>query len=335
MLAAAVGIAGGLAALECYRASDALLVAHAIPVPGAALDPATAYGLRFRTVAVREPLGPAPAWQVPGSPGRWAIVVHAMGAPRAEGLPLLPVLHRLGMTTLVISYRNDPDAPRSPDGLTHLGADEWHDLDAAVGYAAAHGALRVTLIGYSMGGAMICDFLRRSPRAALVTAAVLDAPVLEWRRPLAMAASGAGLPRPLLAPAEAIVSRRIGVDLADEDQLAHADRFRVPIALLQGTADTSCHSPTAGRCGRAPRRGAASRVPRSGSRRLLAFRPARYDATVGRFLRATARRRGPTCEPGTGPRRRRDTRITCRCRTPPVKAVEVARVAEIWPRARS
>jgi len=286
MLAAVVGIAGAPAALECYRASDALLVAHTLPVPGAALDPATAYGLRFRTVAVREPLGPAPAWQVPGSRRRWAIVVHAMGAPRAEGLPVLPVLHGLGITALVISYRNDPDAPRSPDGLTHLGADEWHDLDAAVGYAAAHGARRVVLIGYSMGGAMVCDFLRRSPRATLVTAAVLDAPVLEWRRPLAMAASGAGLPQPLLAPAEAIVSLRTGVDLADEDQLAHAGRLRVPIVVLHGTADHVV--PLAdSRALRSALPGEVRLVEFPGAGHVDSWRsdPARYDAAVRGFLR--------------------------------------------------
>jgi alpha-beta hydrolase superfamily lysophospholipase len=293
MLAAAVGIAGGLAALECYRASDALLVAHSIPVRGAALDPAAAYGLAFRTVIVREPLGPAPAWEVPGSPRRWAIVVHAMGAPRAEGLPLLPVLHRLGITTLVISYRNDPEAPRSPDGLTHLGADEWRDLDAAVGYAAGHGARRVTLIGYSMGGAMVCDFLRRSPRAALVTAAVLDAPVLEWRRPLATAAGGAGLPGPLVGPAESIVSWRTGVDLADEDQLAHADQLRVPIAVLHGTADRVV--PVAdSRALRAALSGQVQLVEFPGAGHVDSWRsdPARYDAAVRRFLRATARDTG-------------------------------------------
>jgi hypothetical protein len=289
MLAAAAAIAGGLAGLECYRASDALLVAHTLPVPGAALDPAAAYGLPFRTVVVREPLGPAPAWQVPGSPRRWAIVVHAMGAPRAEGLPLLPVLHRLGMTSLVISYRNDPGAPRSPDGLTHLGADEWHDLDAAVAYAAAHGARRVVLIGYSMGGAMVCDFLRRSPRAALVTAAVLDAPVLEWRRPLAMAASGAGLPGPLIAPAEAIVGWRTGVDLAHEDQLAHADRLRVPIALLHGTADRVV--PLAdSRALRSALPGEVRLFEFPGAGHVESWRsdPRRYDAAVRRFLRATS-----------------------------------------------
>jgi uncharacterized protein len=291
VLAAAVGIAGGLAALACYRASDALLVAHTIPVRGAGLDPAVAYGLGFRTVVVREPLGPAPAWEVPGSPRRWAIVVHAMGAPRAEGLPVLPVLHRLDLTTLVISYRNDPEAPRSPDGLTHLGAEEWHDLDAAVGYAAAHGAQRVTLVGYSMGGAMVCDFLRRSPRAALVTGAVLDAPVLEWRRPLATAASDAGLPSALLEPAESVVSWRTGIDFGDENQLAHADQLRVPILVLQGTADRVV--PIAD--SRALKSALPSEVelvefPGAGHVDSWRSDPARYNAAILSFLRAAQSR---------------------------------------------
>ena len=161
--------------------------------------------LRFRTVTIPEPLGPAPAWLVPGGRKRWAIVVHGMGAPR--GLPLLPVLHNAGLSTIVMSYRNDPGAPPSPDGLTHLGADEWHDLDAAAGYAVQHGARRLTLVGYSMGGAMVCDFLRRSQRAGLVADVVLDSPVLEWRRLLSQAADRGAAAR---APAAGRTDGRMG-----------------------------------------------------------------------------------------------------------------------------
>ena len=63
----------------------------------------SAEALRFRTVTIPEPLGPAPAWLVPGGRKRWAIVVHGMGSPRAEGLPLLPVLHDAGLSTIVMS----------------------------------------------------------------------------------------------------------------------------------------------------------------------------------------------------------------------------------------
>jgi pimeloyl-ACP methyl ester carboxylesterase len=282
-----VGTAAAAAALECYEASDALLAPHTLSVPGSDLDPGSALGLRFQTVRVSGPLGPAPAWYIRGSTTRWAIVVHGMGAPRAEGLPLLPVLHGLGLSTLVISYRNDPDAPASPDGLTHLGADEWHDLDAAARYAEEHGARQLTLIGYSMGGMMICDFLRHSTRAAQVTSVVLDAPVLEWRQPLAIAAAHAGVPGPMIGPSEAMISWRIGIGFSQEDQLAHSADLNVPMLLLHGTADAIVPI--------ADSRTLAAMLP--GQVRLVEFpgaghaaswqsNPRRYVAVVRDFLRA-------------------------------------------------
>jgi alpha-beta hydrolase superfamily lysophospholipase len=225
------------AAVASFRASDALLVPHPVATPYGHLDPTTAYGLPFATVNVAEPLGQAPAWYVRGRTATWAVLVHGMGAPQAEALPMLPLLHSRGFAALVITYRNDPGAPRSPDGLSHLGADEWRDLDAAVGYAVEHGAARVVLVGYSMGGEIVCNFLRRSASTGRVDAVVLDSPVLEWRGPLATAAAGTSLPWPLVGAAEHVVSWRTGVDLDDQDQLRHASAFRVPMLLLQGTAD--------------------------------------------------------------------------------------------------
>jgi pimeloyl-ACP methyl ester carboxylesterase len=282
-LAAAAAVGAALAAGACYRASSELLAPHLV-VRAGALDPGSE-GLAFRAVSIRGPLGPAPAWLVPGAGRGWAIVVHGMGAPRAEGLPILPELHRAGLTTLVISYRNDPGAPRSPDGLTHLGADEWRDLDAAAGYAERHGARRLTLVGYSMGGAMVCDFLRRSPRAALVDRAVLDSPVLEWRGPLRAAADRASVPSALLGPAERMVEWRAGIDLSDEDQLAHAGHLRAPILVLHGAADKVVPI--------ADSRALVRRLP--GQVRLVEFPgaahaaswdadPRRYEAAVREFL---------------------------------------------------
>jgi len=190
-----VGLTGLLAvgaAVVSFRASDALLVPRPVATPDGRLDPATAYGLPFATVHVAEPLGRAPAWYVRGRTATWAVIVHGMGAPRAEALPMLPLLHSRGFAALVITYRNDPGAPSSPDRLSHLGADEWRDLDAAVGYAVAHGAARVVLVGYSIGGEIVCNFLRHSASTGRVDAVVLDSPVLEWRGPLATAAPAAG-----------------------------------------------------------------------------------------------------------------------------------------------
>jgi len=286
VLAAVASLVAAAATLASYRATDALLVPHSFGPPLADLDPKSAYGMRFRTVRVDEPLGSAPAWYVRGSSTRWAIVVHAMGAPRAQGLPVLPLLRRLGFSTLVISYRNDPAAPASPDGLSHLGADEWHDLDGAAAYAQRHGAQRQVLIGYSMGGAMVCDFLRRSPRAGRVVAAVLDSPVLEWRRPLAAAAARASLPKLLIGPAEELIGWRTGVRLAEEDQLAHAAELHTPMLLLHGTADAVVPiADSRALAAEAPGRVRLVGFPGAGHVTSWQTDPRRYVAAVEAFLR--------------------------------------------------
>ena len=59
-----------------------------------------------------------------------------------------------GITSLVVSYRNDGEAPRSRAGTYALGATEWRDVDAAVGFARRRGAKRIVLMGWSMGGAI-------------------------------------------------------------------------------------------------------------------------------------------------------------------------------------
>ena len=282
-----VGLTGLLAvgaAVVSFRASDALLVPRPVATPDGRLDPATAYGLPFATVHVAEPLGRAPAWYVRGRTATWAVIVHGMGAPRAEALPMLPLLHSRGFAALVITYRNDPGAPRSPDGLSHLGADEWRDLDAAVGYAVAHGAARVVLVGYSMGGEIVCNLLRRSASAGRVDAVVLDSPVLEWRGPLATAAARTSLPSPLVGAAERVVSWRTGVDLDDQDQVRYATEFGVPMLLLQGTADPVTPVADARAFAARNRNVQLVEFPDVGHADEWQSDPVRYNLAVGSFL---------------------------------------------------
>ena len=181
-LAAQPGIWGlrwidGLAAIGPVTAADRRRIVRPLlggPIPAAGTaaaldtgpydpDPA-ARGLAFDEVAVPTSLGPCPAWHVPAAGDTWVILVHGRGGTRREALRVLPTLHRAGHPALVITYRNDLEAPASPDGHDHLGDTEWLDVESAVRWARARGARRVVLFGWSMGGAIIGAFLDRSAR---------------------------------------------------------------------------------------------------------------------------------------------------------------------------
>jgi alpha-beta hydrolase superfamily lysophospholipase len=213
--------------------TDALLDAYAFPH-----DPGQAYGMEYEEIQVPSELGELPAWYMEGTKDTWMIFVHGHNAQRGEALRILPAIVEQGFPSLVITYRNDPEAPQSPDGLYHLGQTEWRDLEAAADYALANGAKDLLLVGYSMGGAITCTFLRESDRAGNVRGVVLDAPVLDWDATLAFDARERGLPPRVAVPiTKSISSFRTGIDWSVLDQVEHAGEFRAPILLFHGDRD--------------------------------------------------------------------------------------------------
>lgn len=210
-------------------------------------NPREALDLPYRSVGVPDPLGPMPAWLIAGAHARggaskasstWAIVVHGHNDNRENDLRIAPTLHRAGLPSLLISYRNDLGAPDSPDDLYHLGETEWHDLAAGARYAIHHGARHLVLIGYSMGGALIAQFMQHSQLAHRVSGLVLDAPVLNWKSVLEFNAEQMGLPGALALPVEWVIDTCISPDWDSLDALEHPDDFRLPVLLFHGVDDT-------------------------------------------------------------------------------------------------
>jgi uncharacterized protein len=190
-------------------------------------------------VVYQTPLGPAPAWFRPGSSSTWLIAVHGRGAKRHEALRLAHVTAGMGIPLLAIAYRNDGEGPRSPDNRSHLGAQEWADVEAAIRHAIANGAKDVVLVGYSMGGACVTAAVRLSNLADHVRALILEAPVLDWGPVVQRAALARGLPKavlPALLPATMALARlRVGIDW---DQLRpDPAALELPVLLMHGTAD--------------------------------------------------------------------------------------------------
>ncbi|OLT23703.1 hypothetical protein BJF81_10210 [Ornithinimicrobium sp. CNJ-824] len=212
--------------------------------------PRSALGLEHEDVVVTSDVGDLPAWRVAADPaadtGDWAILVHGRSAQREECLRALPVLHRLGFTSLVPMYRNDIGAPPSADGRYSLGLSEWRDIDAAMRFALAHGARRLVLVGWSMGGAIVLQALNRSDVAHRVHRVVLNGPVIDWGSVLAHQADLHFIPRPIDHLARSLMRSRASrhllriaepVDVAATNWVDRADEVSHRIFIIHSATD--------------------------------------------------------------------------------------------------
>jgi pimeloyl-ACP methyl ester carboxylesterase len=235
-------IAGGILTPGPLAAQLAAMPAPSDPLAlGFRGDPGVALGLPFSTVPVPTPLGPAPAWLVPGEPDAevWAIYVHGIAGLRENGYRHLSVLHGMGVPVLLISYRNDAGAPADPGGAYAFGLTEWRDLEAAVDLVAAMGASRVIVVAESMGGGIAGQFLRQSDRAQRVAALALDSPALSFSAVLAHVASGIGMPAPRAVARVANLALAWGgpADLRGAEVVQAVAAFPGPVFLAHGTGD--------------------------------------------------------------------------------------------------
>lgn len=238
-------VIGGVLSTDGGTVTRALSSVRGKLAPGIGVDvddvylgnPTTALGLPFSEVRIPGQLGAMPAWLVPGRGRTWAIVVHGLDGDREGDLALLPPLHRSGLPTLMITYREDKGAPASPDGLHHMGLTEWRDLQAAARYALTHGAQRLLLLGVSMGGAIVTQFMEDSSLASRVSGLVLDSPALSWKAILSFNAKQIGLPSFAALPVEWAIDVRIKPDWKAADALDHTASFHLPILLFHGTVD--------------------------------------------------------------------------------------------------
>ncbi|WP_404432925.1 alpha/beta hydrolase [Microbacterium lacus] len=194
-------------------------------------------------------VGPCPAWLFPASGGTsdvWVIQVHGRGTTRSECLRAVPVFQALGITSLLVSYRNDGEAPRSRSGTYTLGATEWRDVDAAVGFARRRGARRIILMGWSMGGAIALQLALNSAHRASIAGVILESPVIDWRvvldyqaRMLRVPAAVSGLAMGALQSewATTVTGASTAIPFDRLDVVARADELRHPILILHSDDD--------------------------------------------------------------------------------------------------
>lgn len=213
-------------------------------------DPEDA-GLEAEDVIVETPVGPAPAWLIRpagNATNDWAIHIHGLASPRAGTLRGVKVAADVGLVSLVVTYRNDGEGPRLGSGRSTLGASEAEDVRAAVRFAIAHGAERIVLFGWSMGGAIALQVAADREFDHVIDRLILDSPVLDWHETIAANCARVGLPRQvgvlaspwlqlnLLACAIGLSS---SVPLDTFNWIARAPALSVPALVIHGTADTS------------------------------------------------------------------------------------------------
>lgn len=233
--------------LLTHIGSDAHLAADAA-FSGWYFDRPEQLHLPFESELVGSAVGPCPAWIFPAAEptDTWVIQVHGRGTNRAECLRAVPLFHGLGITSLLVSYRNDGSAPRSRAGTYGLGATEWRDVDAAIGLARRRGARRILIMGWSMGGAIALQVALSSAHRDLIVGVILESPVVDWRRVLSYQARLMGLPTAVAGLAIGALSTEWATPLVGTearipferlDVVARAGELRHPILILHSDDD--------------------------------------------------------------------------------------------------
>jgi alpha-beta hydrolase superfamily lysophospholipase len=201
-------------------------------------NPKVGLGLDFEDVMYDAPLGPTPAWLIPGAAKTWVIYSHGRGSGPGEGLRIANTVAELGYPMLLIKYRDDNGAPYE-DGRGGFGAQEWPDLEAAVQYAVDRGAQHVVLAGSSMGASISLAFLENSALAGVVVGSFLDSPITDFSQVIDLQAQDRGIPGFLTAAAKGVAAVRYGFDYDATDYTARASALTTPVLIVQGTADTT------------------------------------------------------------------------------------------------
>lgn len=247
-------------------------------------DPYSALSLDHSDIDIPGELGALPAWFVPAARDTWVITVHGLGTTRELPLNIMAFLHDNRFPVLDLGYRGDLGAPRSPDGLGHLGDSEWRDLDTAIRYAVRHGAQRVVLHGWSTGASMALHAAANSALRDRISGLVLDSPVLDRETTLRNLAAARRIPAPLLPLAVRAAQGRTG--LRDGGRLpAAADSVRVPTLIFHGPDDTLAPwQPSRELAAARPELITLHTVPHAPHTAMWNVGPARYEEALRRFL---------------------------------------------------
>jgi pimeloyl-ACP methyl ester carboxylesterase len=248
-------------------------------------DPGSALGIEYRDVTISGELGPLPAWFVPGARDTWVITTHGLGTTREHPMNVMEFLSGQGLPLLDITYRGDPGASRTREGISDLGRSEWRDLDAAIHYAVRAGADSVVLYGWSTGASMALRAAAGSTLSERISGLVLDSPVLDWEATLRALARAHHTPAPLVPLAVRAAQGRTGLDGHRLLPAADPRHIRVPTLIVHGPDDTLAPwGPSRELADRRPELVTLHSVPLAPHGAMWNADPAGYEEMLRRFL---------------------------------------------------
>lgn len=257
-------------------------------------------GLDWYESGVRTEVGAAPAWVIPGASSEvWALHVHGLGGLRRGTLRGVKTAYEAGLSSLVVSFRNDGEGPSHGRGRSTLGEEESADVADAIRHAATLGARSVVLFGWSMGAAIVLHLADTFKDGPQIIGVVAESPVLGWRDVLRAGCARLGLPRwcgdaalPWLRSGP--LSRLVGMTSALRprkfDWTDPNRRVRLPVLVLHGTSDKTCPISASRLFAAAhPQRVQLEEFRGAGHTTSWNSEPDRWEKTVAGWLDQTAR----------------------------------------------
>lgn len=211
-------------------------------------NPKKDHGIDFEELFLDGSVGKLQSWWIKQDKSKAVLLLHGRRRGQIiETQRALPTIHSLGYSTLALSYRNHSQSDNSPDGFYHYAQTEWQDAKVGLEFLATQGINEVIVYGFSMGGAVTLELLKRWQSNALaeglpvIKAIILDAPLLDPRSVFQFGAKCMGFPlAEVLVDGALLLARwRSGIAWENLDQRDFAAQIKLPVLLFMGTADST------------------------------------------------------------------------------------------------
>mgnify|MGYP001234356086 FL=1 len=197
----------------------------------------------YEYIEYESDLGMFPAYLTSEGETGVVIFVHGFrGAFERDFTAMLraPDFENLGYRSMIISYRNDANAPKDPSGLYQYGVTEWIDLDNAIRYVEQNiNPDKIVLWGTSGGGGPVTSWLQNNPDSERVDGIIFEAPVISFWESVEVngKARYPFIPELFFPYIKLFTEIRYGVDFDTMDFRDALVKSEVPVLLFHGDDD--------------------------------------------------------------------------------------------------